>query len=39
MHFHIEIIPRLATFAGFEFATGTIVNTMTPEAAAEFYRG
>ena len=38
MHFHIEIIPRLAKWAGFEHATGTIINTMTPEAAAEFYR-
>jgi len=38
MHFHIEIIPRLAKWAGFEHATGTIINTMTPESAAEFYR-
>ncbi|MCM2325529.1 MAG: galactose-1-phosphate uridylyltransferase [Candidatus Woesearchaeota archaeon] len=38
MHFHIEICPRLATWAGFELGTGTIINTMTPENAAEFYR-
>jgi UDPglucose--hexose-1-phosphate uridylyltransferase len=39
MHFHIEICPRLATWAGFELSTGTIINTMTPEDAASFYRG
>ncbi len=38
MHFHIEVCPRLSTWAGFELATGTIINTMTPEDAAEFYR-
>ncbi len=38
VHFHIEITPRLATWAGFELSTGTIINTMTPETAAEFYR-
>ncbi|MFH2020108.1 MAG: galactose-1-phosphate uridylyltransferase [archaeon] len=39
MHFHIEVCPRLATWAGFELGTGTIINTMTPEDAAKFYRG
>lgn len=38
LHFHIEILPRLATWAGFEF-NGTIINTMPPEEAAKFYRG
>jgi len=38
MHFHIEICPRLSTWAGFELSSGTIINTMTPENAAEFYR-
>ncbi|MCX8147256.1 MAG: galactose-1-phosphate uridylyltransferase, partial [Candidatus Woesearchaeota archaeon] len=38
LHFHIEILPRLATWAGFEFS-GTIINTMSPEDAAKFYRG
>lgn len=38
MHFHIVIAPRLSTWAGFELSTQTIINTMTPEAAAEFYR-
>jgi UDPglucose--hexose-1-phosphate uridylyltransferase len=38
-HFHLEIAPRLSTWAGFEISTDTIINTMTPEDAAEFYRG
>ena len=38
-HFHIEITPRLATWAGFEIATETRINSMSPEEAAKFYRG
>ena len=38
LHFHIEIAPRLSTFAGFEFSTGTVINVMSPEKAAAFYR-
>jgi len=37
-HFHVRILTRLAKWAGFEFGTETIVNPMTPEKAAEFYR-
>lgn len=39
MHFHIELCPRLAKWAGFELCTETIINTMPPEDAARFYRG
>lgn len=39
LHFHIEIIPRVATWGGFEFSTGTIINSVPPEDAAKFYRG
>jgi len=39
LHFHIEFLPRLNIQAGFELLTETIVNTMTPEDAAKFYRG
>jgi len=39
MHFHIEILPRLSTFAGFEYGTGITINTVAPEDAAAFYRG
>ena len=38
LRFQIEVLPRLATWAGFEFF-GTIINTMPPEEAAKFYRG
>ncbi len=39
LHFHIEILPRIATQAGFELETGVIINTVSPEDAAKFYRG
>ncbi len=38
-HFHIEFQPRLSTWAGFEFNTGIVINSVTPEDAARFYRG
>ena len=38
LHFHVEICPRLAKWAGFEFGSGIVINTMSPEDAAEFYR-
>ncbi len=38
MHLHFMIMPRLTKWAGFELATGTIINAMPPEKAAEFYR-
>ncbi|EKD49875.1 MAG: hypothetical protein ACD_63C00023G0005 [uncultured bacterium] len=37
-HWHLEILPRLATRAGFEYGTGIIVNTMDPDEAAVFLR-
>ncbi len=39
LHAHIEIIPRLSIWAGFEFSTGATINSVTPESAAAFYRG
>ena len=38
LHFHIEITPRIAKWAGFEFSTGAIINSVLPEDAAKFYR-
>ncbi|MGM5487346.1 MAG: galactose-1-phosphate uridylyltransferase [Nanobdellota archaeon] len=38
MHMHIEICPRKAIHAGFELSTGFIINAVSPEDAAEFYR-
>lgn len=37
-HFHIEVIPRLSVFGGFEFASDTVINSVFPEEAAKFYR-
>ncbi len=38
LHFHIEICPRLATWAGFELSTDYVINSVLPEDAARFYR-
>ncbi len=35
---HIQIVPRVATPAGFELATGLSINVVRPEEAAEFLR-
>jgi UDPglucose--hexose-1-phosphate uridylyltransferase len=37
-HWHLEVYPRLAIWAGFEKSTGVYINTMTPEIAAESLR-
>ena len=39
LHFHIEVTPRIATWAGFELCSGDIINSVAPEDAAAFYRG
>lgn len=39
LHFHIEITPRMAKWAGFEYATGIAINSVSPESAAKYYRG
>lgn len=39
LHFHIEFYPRIATWAGFEFGSEEIINSVSPEEAAKFYRG
>ncbi|MBU4437516.1 MAG: DUF4931 domain-containing protein [Candidatus Altiarchaeota archaeon] len=39
LHLHLELLPRLSRFAGFEFDTEIVINTMPPEVAAEHYRG
>lgn len=38
-HWHIEIIPKTAVWAGFEISTGIEISTISPEAAASFLRG
>jgi UDPglucose--hexose-1-phosphate uridylyltransferase len=37
-HWHIEILPRLATPAGFELGTGIYITTAIPEETAAFLR-
>lgn len=37
-HWHIEVLPRLTTFAAIELGTGHYVNSLPPEEAAETLR-
>ncbi len=37
-HWHLEVYPKLATWAGFEKSTGMYINTIMPEKAAESLR-
>lgn len=37
-HWHLQIIPRLVTPAGFELGTGMFINTALPEETAAFMR-
>ena len=37
LHFHVRINPRLSIWAGFEYSTDAIINTVSPEDAAKFY--
>jgi UDPglucose--hexose-1-phosphate uridylyltransferase len=38
-HWHLEIIPKLAKVAGFEWGSGFFINPVPPEAAAAALRG
>ena len=38
-HFHIRINPRFSIWAGFEWSTDCVINSVPPEDAAKFYRG
>ena len=37
-HWHIEILPKTSTWAGFELSTGIEISTIEPESAAEYLR-
>lgn len=37
-HWHLEIVPKTAIWAGFEIGTGIEISTITPEATAHFLR-
>lgn len=38
-HFYLKIEPRLTVWAGLELSTGMVINPVTPEYAALWYRG
>jgi len=38
LHFHIEVMPRIAKWGGFELSTGATINSIMPEDAARLYR-
>lgn len=37
-HWHMEIVPRVSTFGGFELGSEVIINVMSPEEAAHYLR-
>ncbi|MBU0574557.1 MAG: galactose-1-phosphate uridylyltransferase [Candidatus Margulisbacteria bacterium] len=37
-HWHLKIVPRVASVAGFEMGSGIYINTVIPEKAAQFLR-
>lgn len=37
-HWHIEIAPRVSLYGGYELGSGTIIDVMPPEEAAEYLR-
>lgn len=37
-HWHLQILPRIGGFAGFEHATDCFINTVLPEDAARYYQ-
>jgi UDPglucose--hexose-1-phosphate uridylyltransferase len=37
-HWHLELIPKLSTAAGFELGTGMWINVVRPEDSAAFLR-
>ncbi len=39
LHFHIEVYPEIAIWGGFERGSNLIINSVSPEKAAAFYRG
>lgn len=37
-HWHLEIVPRLSNYGGYELGSGVIIDVMSPEEAAEYLR-
>ena len=38
-HWHIEVLPRISLFGGFEYSTEIDINTVDPDIAAKILRG
>lgn len=38
-HWHLEIVPRVANYGGFELGSEVVINVMAPEVAAAYLRG
>ena len=38
-HWHLNILPKIAIWAGFELGAGIEISSIEPEKAAEFLRG
>lgn len=38
-HWHLELVPRITSYGGYELATGVVINPTAPEDAAEHLRG
>lgn len=38
-HWHIEILPRISNYGGFELSSDMIIGTVLPEMAAQYLRG
>lgn len=39
LHVHLEVYPDIAIWGGFERGSGMVINSVSPEDAAKFYRG
>lgn len=37
-HWHLEIVPRVSNYGGFELGSGVIIDVVSPEEAAKFLR-
>lgn len=38
-HWHLEIIPRVSNYGGYELGSGIVIDVVSPESAARFLRG
>lgn len=38
-HWHLEIVPRITNYGGYELGSGVVIDIMNPEDAAKYLRG